>query len=181
MSGVYQNIAHIVLMLLLLVCSAFFSGTETAYFNLSRRQINLLKKSGHKLQNLAAKITTNLQQLLSCLLFGNMVVNVLFYATASILIVKIERQAGVTAALITAAVSFSLLVLFGEIMPKTFAYANSRQLAVTAALPLLLVLKVLSPIVSVFRVLTVEPVLRLILGPPGHCRYSGAVTADEFK
>jgi len=181
LSGIYQNIGHIILMLLLLVFSAFFSGTETAYFNLSRRQINLLKKSGHRLQNLAAKITDNLQQLLGCLLFGNMAVNVLFFATASILVVKLEQQAGVSAATITAAVSFSVLVLIGEILPKSFAYANSRQLAIAVVLPLLLVLKVLSPVVSVFRTLIVEPVLRLILGPVVHHRRSRAVTADEFK
>lgn len=45
MAPVYQNIGHIVLMLLLLTGSAFFSGAETAFFNLSPMQIKLLQKS----------------------------------------------------------------------------------------------------------------------------------------
>jgi len=61
---VYQNIGHIVVMLLLLVGSAFFSGAETAFFNLSRRQVSLLVKSKHKLQKLAARLLNKPKQLL---------------------------------------------------------------------------------------------------------------------
>ena len=82
MAGIYQNIGHIILMLLLLAGSAFFSGVETAFFNLSRRQISLLQASRHKTHKLAASIINKPRQLLSGVLFGNMMVNVLFYAVA---------------------------------------------------------------------------------------------------
>lgn len=165
-------------MLILLVCSAFFSGSETAFFNLSQRQIAELKKSKHRLHNLAANILDRPKQLLSCLLFGNMTVNILFYATASILTVRIERLLGVIAAVITACLTFGILLLFGEIMPKSIAYVNSRTLAIAAALPLLLCQKTLTPIVSIFRFFIVDPILRLILGP---AKQPKAVTAEEFK
>ena len=191
MAQVYENIGHIigtpnalyrvwepVLMLLLLAGSAFFSGAETAFFNLSRRQINLLQKSKHKLQKLAGKLLTKPRQLLSCLLFGNMTVNVLFYAVASVLTVRVGREIGLTAAAITACITFAVLVLFGEILPKSLAYANSKSVSVTTAVPLFLCVQVFTPIVFVFRFLIVEPVLRLVLGPPQPAK---PITTDEFK
>jgi putative hemolysin len=175
---VYQNIGHIILMLLLLAGSAFFSGAETAFFNLSRRQAELLRKSKHKLQNLTARLLTKPKQLLGCLLFGNMTVNVLFYAAASVLTVRFEQQVGGGAAAITACLTFCLLVLFGEILPKSLAYANSKSLSVAAALPAFLCLRTFAPIIFVFRFLIVEPALRLLLGP---VKAAKPVTAAEFK
>ena len=178
MALVYQNIGHFLLMLLLLCCSAFFSGAETAFFNLSRRQKIKLQKSGHKLQNLAATLLTQPKKLLSCLLFGNMLVNVLFYALASMLVIRIGRQTNVTASAIAASVSFVVLVLFGEIVPKSLAYANSSSVSVAAALPLAAALKILRPIVSVLRLLAVEPALRLLLGP---VKRAQPITTGEFR
>ena len=173
-----QNIGHIILMLLLLGGSAFFSGAETAFFNLSHKQTKLLQKSKHKLQNLAARLLGRPRPLLGSLLFGNMVVNVLFFAIASVLVVRIERQIGAGAAAVAAFVSFCLLVFFGEVLPKSVAYTNSRALSVTAALPAYLCVRVFSPVVSVLRFVITEPALRLLLGP---VRPAKAITTSEFK
>lgn len=196
MAIVYQNIGHIILMLLLLCGSAFFSGAETAFFNLTRKQIHLLRQSRHKLQNLAAKLLDKPKQLLSCLLFGNMTVNVLFFAVGSVLTVRVTEQLGATAAAITAFATFILLVLFGEVLPKSIAFANSKVLSKTAALPVFLLLQVLAPVVFIIRLLTVEPALRLLLGrTQAHkpistgefkilieqIRKRGLITADENK
>jgi putative hemolysin len=193
---VYQNIGHIAVMMVLLVCSAFFSGSETSFFNLTRRQVSLLSQSKHKLQVLAARLLNKPKQLLSCLLFGNMTVNVLFYAFASVLTVRIGQQVGTGAAAITAGVSFAVLVMFGEIVPKSIAYGNSRSVSIAAALPLVLCLQVFAPLQFVFRVLIVGPSLRLLLGPAHppkpistgefktlieHVRKRGLITADENK
>jgi putative hemolysin len=175
---VAQNIGHIVLMLLLLAGSAFFSGAETAFFSLSHRQINLLKNSKHKLQNLAAELLSRPSQLLSCLLFGNMIVNILFFAAASVLTVRIRQQVGLTAAVVNACLTFCLLVLLGEILPKSLAYANSKSTSVVAALPAFLCLRIFAPVLSVFRFLIVEPIIRLFLGPAKPAR---PVTKSEFK
>ena len=178
MAPAYQNIGHIILMLLLLTGSAFFSGAETAFFNLSRRQVKLLQKSGHRLQILTAALLGKPKQLLGCLSFGNMTVNVLFFALASVLTVRIGRQAGATAATIAAFFTFCLLILFGEILPKSLAYANSKSLSVSAALPVFVCLQLFRPFVFIFRLLVVEPTLRLLLGNARHPR---PVTTDEFK
>jgi len=165
-------------MMVLLACSAFFSGAETAFFNLSHRQVSLFAKSKHKLQNLVARLLNKPRQLLSCLLFGNMTVNVLFYAIASVLTVRIGRQIGGGAAAITAFISFAVLVLFGEILPKSLAYANSKSVSVAAALPLVLCLQIFAPLQFVFRAFIVEPTLRLLLGP---LQPAKSISTGEFK
>lgn len=178
MGQVYQHIGHIVVMMVLLACSAFFSGSETSFFNLTRRQVSLLSQSKHKLQVLAARLLNKPKQLLSCLLFGNMTVNVLFYAIASVLTVRIGRQVGAGAAAVAAFISFAVLVLFGEILPKSLAYANSRSVSVVAALPLVLCLQIFAPLQFVFRVFIVEPTLRLFLGP---LKPTKPISTGEFK
>jgi len=175
---VYQNVGHIVLMLLLLGGSAFFSGSETAFFNLSRRQTKLLQESKHKLQNLAGRLSSKPRQLIGSLLFGNMVVNVLFYAVASVLTVRVGQQIGAVAAAITASVSFIVLVVFGEILPKSLAYTNSKSISVITAVPVVLCEQIFRPVLFVFGFLIVEPALRLLLGP---VRPAGAMTTGEFK
>jgi len=196
MTLVYQNIGHIILMVLLLCGSAFFSGAETAFFNLTRKQIHLFRKSGHKLHNLVATLLGRPKQLLSCLLFGNMTVNVLFFAAGSVITVRISNQIGPGAAAVTAFVTFGVLVLLGEIVPKSVAFANSRFFSEAAALPAFLLLKVLAPVISVIRILTVEPALRLLLGRQqgrqpistgefkfliDHLRKRGLITDDENR
>ncbi|HIJ52820.1 MAG TPA: HlyC/CorC family transporter [Planctomycetes bacterium] len=166
------------MMLLLLACSAFFSGAETAFFNLSRRQVSLLSQSKHKLQKLVARLLNKPKQLLSCLLFGNMTVNVLFYAVASVLAIRMGEQIGAVAAAFTALVSFAVLVLFGEMVPKSLAYANSKSISVAAALPLVLCLQIYAPLQFVFRVFMVEPTLRLLLGPAQRAK---TISTGEFK
>jgi len=178
MALVYQNIGHIVLMLLLLCGSAFFSGAETAFFNLTRKQIHLLRQSRHKLQNLVAKLMGRPKQLLSCLLFGNMTVNVLFFAAGSVITVRVAEQIGPGAAVVTALVTFSILVLFGEIVPKYVSFTNSRFFSELVALPAFLLLQVLAPIIFVIRVLIVEPALRLLLGRP---QGQQPISTGEFK
>ena len=167
-----------VLMLVLLAGSAFFSGAETAFFNLSSRQTKQLQESKHRLQNLAAMLVHRPGQLLNCFLFGNMTVNVLFYAAASVFTIRVREQSGLTAAAITALVTFAALVLFGEILPKSVAYANSKSLSVTAALPAFLCLQIFVPLQFVFKYFILEPALRLFLGP---ARSPKVITVGEFK
>ena len=178
MFQIYQNLGHIILMFLLLFCSAFFSGSETAFFNLSRRQLNLFGKSKHKVSRLVTNLLAKPSQLLGCILFGNMTVNILFYAVASVLTLRIREQSGVTEAALTGFVTFCLVILFGEILPKSLAYANSKSISLTTAVPLFLCVKILSPFQFVFRFFIIEPTLRLFLGPS---RGVEPISMKEFK
>ncbi|MGD8786595.1 MAG: hemolysin family protein [Phycisphaerales bacterium] len=165
-------------MLLLLTGSAFFSGAETAFFNLSHRQIKLLQKSGHKLHHLTAKLLNKPSHLLDSFLFGNMTVNILFYAVSSVLIMRVKEQGNLIVAAIIAVASFVALVLIGEILPKSVAYANSKSASIIATLPAFLCLKIFTPLEFIFKYLILEPILRLFLGP---VRTPKPITAGEFK
>jgi len=134
--------------------------------------------SRHKLQQLAALLMRRPSHLLSSLLFGNMLVNVLYFAIASVLTFRIEEYVGVIWAVICAIAMFCILVLFGEILPKSFAYSNSKGISVSAAAPAYITLKILLPVISAFKFVFVEPALRLLLGP---VQKPKAITADEFR
>jgi putative hemolysin len=169
---------QIVSLLLLLVCSAFFSGAETAFFNLSRRQVKSFRDSKHKVHNLVASLLNKPGHLLNSFLFGNMTVNVLFFAVSSILIMRVKEHGNLFLAGIVALVSFAALVLFGEILPKSIAYTNSRAVSLTAALPAFLCLKIFTPFEYLVKFIILEPILRLFLGP---ARNPKPITVGEFK
>jgi len=170
-------VPKIVLMLILLACSAFFSGSETAFINLSHRQIRLLEKSEHKLQKLVMSLLGKRRRLLNCFLLGNMTVNVLFFAVSSVLIIRLKEYGGLAAAF-AALLSFAGVLLLGEILPKSLAYANSRNFCLAAALPAYLCLQIFGPVELVIKVVILEPALRLLLGPARHPK---EITVAEFK
>jgi putative hemolysin len=174
----YQYLGHILLMLLLLACSAFFSGSETAFFSLTQRQIKQLDASDGRLQKLVAHLLRRPGPLLNCLLLGNMTVNVLFYAVSSVLVIRVGQAWGFGAATALAFLTFIVLVLFGEILPKSLTYANSRPLAMAAALPAFIVVQVFGPVTAVFRVLFLEPVLRIFFG---QAHLPKMITLAEFR
>ncbi|MBN2314231.1 MAG: HlyC/CorC family transporter [Sedimentisphaerales bacterium] len=171
------QVPKIILLVILMAGSAFFSGSETAFFNLTPRQIKLLRESKHRLQKLTATLLSKPGQLLNTFLFGNMVVNVLYYAVSSVLIIRMKDYGGMAAA-VTALASFFALVLFGEILPKSMAYSNSRVLSVSATLPTFVCLKIFAPLEFLFKILVLEPAMRLLLGPK---RKPKAISVHEFK
>jgi putative hemolysin len=174
----YQTLGNIVLLLLLAACSAFFSGSETAFFNITQRQIKQFEISPVRLQRLTAHLLHRPGHLLNCLLFGNMMVNVLFYAVSSVLVAHLGHAWGLGAATVAAFATFLALVLLGEILPKSLTYSGARSLAVAAALPAFLIVRILGPITSVFRILFLEPVLRIFFGS---ARLPRVTTLAEFR
>jgi len=174
----YQSLYQIIAMVLLMICSALFSGSETAFFNLSRRQVRLLADSPHRVYHLAHRILRHPGMLLNSLLFGNMIVNVLYFAVSSLLTVRMREYGGITGAAAVAFITFILLVLMGEILPKSLAFANSLAFTKLVALPAYIWLKVFTPLQVVFKVLILEPVLRLALG---HKRMPETIGAQEFR
>ena len=177
--GVWSEcLVRLLLMALLLCASAYCSGTETALFSLTNRQVKKLGASGHRLERLVAHLLLRPSELLGALLLGNLIVNTLFFATSSVLMLRVEHQLGVSAAAAVALLTLLCLVVFGEVLPKSLSYAHPERFSVWVALPTVVVVRVLAPLVTVFRFLVVEPMLRLLLGPE---RCQQTVTGDEFK
>jgi len=181
MAAFLENITRIAAMLILLVCSAFMSGSETAFSSLSRRQSKIFQTSANRLQALAARLLDNPRRLLTSLLFGNMVVNVLFFALASTLSLSFAKHIGPVAGLITAVISFVVLLLFGEMLPKSLAYSHSRQFCIAAAPASYLCTRFLAPITRIFELVLVTPLLRLLTGPAESAGPGNTVTPEQFK
>lgn len=131
------------LLAILLLFSAFFAGSEVALFSLTRLQIDKLKekrgKTGKKIDDLLA----NPQRLLVSIYVGNELVNVAISAIITIIALELFDSAGIAAAL---GIGAFILIVFGEIAPKTFAHHHNERLALVAAYPLSLFMVLIYPV-----------------------------------
>ena len=164
MAAGWQYIWRILLMAALLAGSAFCSGSETAFFHLSRRQITQFAKSKHRVEHLIAEILQQPSRFLTTLLFSNMLVNISYFALASVFSVKIGQIAGPGTGSACAAAFFVLLLLFGEMLPKSLAYSNTARFCRWASMPCYLGLRVLGPILAGLDFFIIRPFCRLLIG-----------------
>ncbi|HDS83798.1 MAG TPA: HlyC/CorC family transporter [Phycisphaerales bacterium] len=162
----------------LLLASGFCSGSETAFFHLSRRQVRRFADSPAPLERLAASLLSNPNRFLTALLFANMTVNVLYFATSSMLSIQAGRTGGVAAGAAAAFVSFLALLLGGEMLPKSLAYANTRQFCLFASPACYVLLRALSPLLAVLDYVVVQPAVRLLVHPAAR---SSPVTAEQLR
>jgi len=161
----------------LLAGSAFFSGSETALFSLSGRQLRLMADAG-RAGRIAASLMRRPGRVLNTLLLGNMLVNVAYagIAAAGVLQLRSAGAAGWAVAVASLA-PLVALILVGEVAPKMLALSVCRGWATMAAGPLALIARALSPLLRVADAVTVWPLARL-LAP----RHEGRrdITADEL-
>lgn len=145
-----MSIAVIVpLMVVLLLCSAFFSGSEIAYMSANPRR---LEKAGEKSSaaRLAFKIQSRFDKILGTLLIGNNLVNTAASSVATMFVVALfPGSDGVGATIATVAVTVLVLV-FGEIIPKILAKQKAVSFVQIVAYPLQFVIWVLTPIAAPF-------------------------------
>lgn len=123
-------------MTLLLFCSAFFSGTETALFSLTREQVKQLRSHGHSVEKMLKLLTNNPSGLLVAILFGNLVVNILFFCTSAVLALKIGSRHGDWWQAVVGVTVLLLVILVGEIMPKAIGISFPERVVRLNALPL---------------------------------------------
>lgn len=118
-----NGVAHFILLVVLLVLSAFFSGTETAFFSLSRAQLSRLKCSPRKRDKRLVQLLAHPRNILATLLLGNECVNVgISVLIASFLYETFAPAWGVRAtAFVSVVVGTFVVLVFGEIIPKSFA------------------------------------------------------------
>lgn len=161
----------ILLFALCLVLSAFFSSSETAFIAANPYSLEYREKQGSKGAALARRIKARTNDLLAAILLGNTLVNAAAASIATSVLTGLlpagQRNRAVLYA--TAATTFLLLV-FGEINPKTFAAHNSVRLASLFAYPLRGVMVLLSPLVKLFNLMThlIMPSSRASKDSPGH-------------
>lgn len=177
------NGARLVGMAVLVLLSAFFSGSETALFSLSRDRLRRFRSGTSHLEHVAAQLVSRPRALLVTLLFGNMLVNVMFFALSSALVWDIGRRAATPWAEGAAGLGVLLVVIvFGEVAPKTIAATAPVGLARVASFPLALLGGLLKPITWTLDRVVIEPATRLMTGRrSGQGERGLHVTAEELQ
>jgi Mg2+/Co2+ transporter CorB len=134
----------------LIAMSAFFSAAETSITSSSRARMFQLEKEGDKGAQRVNQLIQNPDRLIGSLLLGNNFLNTLAGALTTALLVKLFGQAPTTIAIATALVT-AIVLIFAEVMPKTFAFAYPETTARWVSLPVKWSVTLLNPIVSAVR------------------------------
>lgn len=143
---------QITMFILLLGMSAFFSGSETALFNLKRNDLEKLKHDLAPSSRLIVRLLTTPKRLLITILTGNTIVNVALASMAALITAEIASQMGVNQVLalfVETIVLTIILVILGEITPKVLAMRHSLGFASRIIGSLSIIFKLFSPVAQV--------------------------------
>ncbi|HBF4679809.1 TPA: HlyC/CorC family transporter, partial [Clostridioides difficile] len=146
-----NNLIQIIFLIVLLIGSAFFSASETALMSLSKIRIRYMQDEGVKGAKLVSSLIENPNKLLSSILVGNNVVNIAATSISTSLFIGLMGEKGVALA---TAVMTVLVLIFGEITPKTIAANNSEKVSLLVSKPIKAIIFILRPIVWIFNIIT---------------------------
>jgi Mg2+/Co2+ transporter CorB len=135
----------LIIIAFLLVLSAFFSGSETALTAASRPVMHQLEKTGNRRAEIVNRLFIHKEHLIGAILLGNNLVNIFASALATSLLIAVFGDAGVAYATITMTL---LILIFSEILPKTYAIRNASQSALLVAPAIKVIVWALTPITS---------------------------------
>ena len=132
-SGGSQYLPKIIVLVVCLVFSAFFSGSETALTSLSKLRIRAMVDEGGKNAKLIQKVTDNSSKLLSAILIGNNIVNIGASSIATVIATDVfgSKGAGIATGVMTI-----LVLIFGEVTPKSYARDNAESVSKLCAKPI---------------------------------------------
>lgn len=141
-----SDIIQFIVLLLLLALSAFFSSAETALVTVSDMKVLSLMNKGQSSAFTLKKIKDNPDKMLSAILIGNNIVNLSASSLATTLTIKVfgSTLVGVTTGVLTI-----LILIFGEITPKTMASRNAEKMAIFYAIPISLLIYIMTPFIFV--------------------------------
>jgi len=140
----------IVIIIICILFSMYFSATETAFNSVSRVRLRNKAEDGNKKAELVLKLSENYDELLSTILIGNNIVNILCSSLATLLFVRLlhDNDLGATVSTVVMTV---ILLIFGEISPKTIAKESPEAIAMFSAPFLNLLIHILTPFSFVFK------------------------------
>ncbi len=150
----YDWISLLVVLLCLLL-SAFFAGSETALTASSRARMTRLEKNGNADATLVNRLLANRERLIGALLLGNNAVNIAASSLATGILLVWFGPAGIVYATV---VMTMVIVIFSEVLPKTAAFNAPDRLALVVAKPMAIIVKVLGPVL-----MGIEALVRWIL------------------
>lgn len=169
------SIAQLAFLILLLALSAFFSSAETAFTTASRIRMRTLAESGDKRAERVLTITDDMHKMLSAILIGNNIVNLSSSSIATSLAIRLFGSVG---AGIATGILTLLILIFGEISPKTLATVHADKIALTYSSIIYGLMWVLTPVIFIINQLSMG-FLKLIRVNPN--TEQAAMTEEEFK
>lgn len=141
-----QGVIQIIILVILLILSAFFSSAETALSCANKMRIRTLANEGNERAKRVQKIHANYSKMLSAVLIGNNIVNI---AASSLVTTFTIRLLGNTFVGIATGILTLLVLIFGEIVPKTWAGANADKIALAYSGIISMLMFILTPVIFV--------------------------------
>ncbi|NCB91311.1 MAG: HlyC/CorC family transporter [Clostridia bacterium] len=153
---------QLIILVVLILLSAFFSSAETAMTTVNKIRILALSEDGNKRAKTLLKIIDNPSKLLSSILIGNNIVNLSASSLATIWTTRVFGSSfiGIATGILTL-----LILLFGEITPKTMATLYAEKISLTYAPTILFITKLLTPVIFIVNKLSYGVLLLLGIDP----------------
>lgn len=164
------------LLVFLIICSAFFSSSETGLLSLNRYRLRHMSREGNRSAQRAQRLLSTPDRLLGTILVGNNVVNILAASIATVIAVELWGDAGVVIA--TTGLTIVILI-FGEITPKTLAALRPELIAFPASRVILLLMTLLRPIVWLTG--TISNGLLRLMGIDTRHHSSESLSTEELR
>lgn len=170
-----QSITQLIILIFLLLLSAFFSSAETAFTTANRIRMRTLATSGNKQAARVLTITDDMHKMLSAILIGNNIVNLSASSIATTLAIRLFGSigAGIATGILTI-----LILIFGEISPKTLATIHADKIALTYASAIHGLMYILTPVIYIINQLSMGFLKLLRVNP--HAQ-KATMTEEEFK
>lgn len=140
----------VIIIIILIIMSAIFSGSEMAFSCVNKIRLKNYASQGNKRAEKALKIANKFDDALTTILIGNNIVNILSTSISTVLFTQILGSGGVGAATVVMTV---LVLIFGEITPKSYAKSHAESVTLFMAEPLWILIKLMTPVVFLFKIL----------------------------
>jgi len=163
-------------LLILLLLSAFFSGSETGLMTLNRYKLRHLADKGHPGAQRAARLLERPDRLIGLILLGNNFVNILASMLTTLIALRLWGESGIA---IAAGILTLLILIFAEVMPKTLAALHPERIALPSAWIYIPLMKLLNPLVWLVNLIA-NAVLKL-LGVPIEATMTHALSTEELR
>lgn len=170
-----KNVIELLAMLILLGFSAFFSATETAMTSLSSFKVRQLEKKGAENAGLLRKLTDDMQNVITSILVGNNIANIVMTTIATIFFTDLFGSKG---AVLSSVIVTLVILIFGEVTPKLTAQIEPEGQALKSAGPLRVIMIILKPLVLALGLITNSIVKNLL---PDSYDGEERVTEEDIK
>lgn len=167
-----DHIWSICMIVILLIMSAYFSATETAFTSLNRIKLKNIASDGNNKAKRVLELSENYDKLLTTILIGNNIVNIMMTAVSTVLFIELYGQYGAS---ISTAVITVIVLIFGEISPKSLAKESPEKFAMLVGRSIKICMVILTPLNYIFAK------WKRILAKVFKVGSENTITEDEIK